>query len=175
MSLLQIHIFLFGKVTPLQSHMDWLRLVGSLKIIGLFCRISSFLLGSFPKETYNFKEPTSHSHPIPSYLLWIDGALLRMGMVHLRIDTAVLRITRAFLWVNRAPVRLFVSFFLIFFALVCLHRDECKKQRHSTSLSCTRIGFFWRIHTCIYMYMCVWLCVCSCLCAFSKTKRDTSE
>ena len=35
-----------------------------LKIIGLFCRISSLVLGSFAKETYNFKEPTNRSHPI---------------------------------------------------------------------------------------------------------------
>jgi len=33
-----------------------------LKIVGLFCRISSLLYGSFAKETYNFKEPTSQSH-----------------------------------------------------------------------------------------------------------------
>jgi len=35
-----------------------------LKIIGLFCRISCLLQGSFAKETYNFEEPTNHSHPI---------------------------------------------------------------------------------------------------------------
>ena len=35
-----------------------------LKIIGLFCRISSFLYVSFVKETCNFKEPTHRSHPI---------------------------------------------------------------------------------------------------------------
>jgi len=35
-----------------------------LKIIGLVCRISSLLYGSFAKETYNFKEPTTCSHPI---------------------------------------------------------------------------------------------------------------
>jgi len=35
-----------------------------LKIIGLFCRISSLLQGSFAKKTYNFKEPTNRSHPI---------------------------------------------------------------------------------------------------------------
>jgi len=35
-----------------------------LKIIGLFCRISSLLQGSFAKETYNLKEPTNGSHPI---------------------------------------------------------------------------------------------------------------
>jgi len=35
-----------------------------LKIIGLFCRISSLLQGSFAKESYNFKKPTNRSHPI---------------------------------------------------------------------------------------------------------------
>jgi len=35
-----------------------------LKIIGLFCRISSLLYGSFAKETYNCKKPTNRSHPI---------------------------------------------------------------------------------------------------------------
>ena len=39
-----------------------------LKIIGLFCRISSLLQGSFVKETYNFKEPTNHSHPMCMYV-----------------------------------------------------------------------------------------------------------
>ena len=34
------------------------------KIIGLFCRISSLLQGSFAKETYNFIDPTNRSHPI---------------------------------------------------------------------------------------------------------------
>ena len=35
-----------------------------LQIIGLFCRTSSLLQGSFAKETYHFKEPTNRSHPI---------------------------------------------------------------------------------------------------------------
>ena len=35
-----------------------------LKIIGLFCRISSLLQGSFAKETYNFKASTNRSHRI---------------------------------------------------------------------------------------------------------------
>ena len=35
-----------------------------LKIIGLFCRISSPLEGSFAKETYNFMDPTNWSHPL---------------------------------------------------------------------------------------------------------------
>ena len=36
-------------------------------MISLFCRIQSLLQGSFAKETYNFKEPTNHSHPIPPH------------------------------------------------------------------------------------------------------------
>jgi len=35
-----------------------------LKILGLFCRISSLLQGSFAKDTYNFKAPADRSHPI---------------------------------------------------------------------------------------------------------------
>jgi len=35
-----------------------------LKMIGLFCRISSVFQGSFAKETYNLNEPTNCSHPI---------------------------------------------------------------------------------------------------------------
>jgi len=35
-----------------------------LKIIGLFCRISSLLQGSFARETHNFEASTHRSHPI---------------------------------------------------------------------------------------------------------------
>jgi len=39
------------------------------KITGLFCKISSLLLGSFAKETCNFKESTNGSHPIAVCIL----------------------------------------------------------------------------------------------------------
>ena len=47
--------------------MGWLRLVGSLNYRSLLQNIVSFI-GSFTKETYNFKEPTNRSHPIVSSL-----------------------------------------------------------------------------------------------------------
>ena len=47
--------------------MGWLRWVGSLKLIVLFCRIYSLLYGSFAEETCNFKEPTNRSHPVVYY------------------------------------------------------------------------------------------------------------
>jgi len=34
------------------------------KIMGLFCRISSLLQGSFAKENYDLIDPTNPSHPI---------------------------------------------------------------------------------------------------------------
>ena len=46
-----------------------------LKIIGLFCRISSLSQGSFVKGTYDFKEPTSRSHPIYRRLFQISSLL----------------------------------------------------------------------------------------------------
>ena len=45
-------------------------------IIGLFCRISSLLQGSFAKETYNFIDPTSQSQPILDLLYTIGIQLI---------------------------------------------------------------------------------------------------
>ena len=39
-----------------------------LKILGLFCRISCLLQGSFAIKTYNLKVPTHRSHPIGAIL-----------------------------------------------------------------------------------------------------------
>jgi len=52
------------------GHLDYgVAMIGRLlRIMSLFCRISSVLWGSFAKETYNFKEPTTRSHPIPRRL-----------------------------------------------------------------------------------------------------------
>jgi len=52
------HIFLSREAE--QSERLLLREI-SYQMIGLFCRISSLLQGSFAKETYHFKEPTTRS------------------------------------------------------------------------------------------------------------------
>ena len=49
-----IHIYTYGVATISRL----------LKMIGLLCRISFLLQGSFAKETYNIKEPTNRSHLI---------------------------------------------------------------------------------------------------------------
>ena len=48
-----------------------------LKIIVLSCRIQSLLQGSFAKETYNLKEPTSHSHPIFHIAVYMYNHILQ--------------------------------------------------------------------------------------------------
>jgi len=44
--------------------MEWLRLVGSLKLHPSFAEYSLFYRAFFATETYNFKEATNRSHPI---------------------------------------------------------------------------------------------------------------
>jgi len=39
-------------------------------MIGLFCRISSLLYGSFTKETHNLKQPIKRNHPIIRSVAW---------------------------------------------------------------------------------------------------------
>ena len=66
-----------------------------LKIIGLFCRISSLLQGSFAKETYDFKEPTNRSHPIYVCITWqikpgmivLDNSATLMSNTHTHTHT----------------------------------------------------------------------------------------
>jgi len=45
-----------------------------LKILRLFCRISSVSWESFAKKTYNFKEPTNRSHPIRAVCTHVQKA-----------------------------------------------------------------------------------------------------
>jgi len=45
--------------------MEWLRLVGSLKLKVSFAEHSLFYR-ALAKPTYNFKEPIHRSHPIPA-------------------------------------------------------------------------------------------------------------
>jgi len=54
------------------------------KITGLLCRISSFLQGSFAKETYHSKEPTNRSHEITALTLGLRANVLIDGSVFLK-------------------------------------------------------------------------------------------
>ena len=50
-----------------------------LKIIGLFCKISSLLQGSFAKETYNFIDFTNRSHP---RCVWLSSTKMQHPKIH---------------------------------------------------------------------------------------------
>jgi len=59
----------------------------------MFLRISSLLLGSFVKETYNFEEPTNRSHPISCFYLTNDIRWLRLvGSFKLQVSFAEYRL-----------------------------------------------------------------------------------
>jgi len=55
-----------------------------LKIIGLFCRISSLLWGSFAKETSHMEEFTNRSHPIAN-----AGHILMLACVYVCVCMCV--------------------------------------------------------------------------------------
>ena len=74
-----------ASATPLP--MGWLRLVGSLKITGLFCKRALYKRLYSAKVTYNFKEPTNRSHPItesPAEYSLFYTALLQKRPIILR-------------------------------------------------------------------------------------------
>jgi len=55
-----------------------------IQIIGLICRMSSLLQGSFAKETCRFKEPTNHSHAIcvMSHESWVMSLISESCHTH---------------------------------------------------------------------------------------------
>jgi len=61
---LLLHHFLSLSFFPLPCCSGVAMISRLLKILGLFCRISSLLQGSFAKQIYNLKAPTHRSHPI---------------------------------------------------------------------------------------------------------------
>ena len=55
---------IMGLFCRISSLLRVARISRLLEIMGLFCRMSSLLQGFFAQETYHFKEPTNRSHPI---------------------------------------------------------------------------------------------------------------
>jgi len=70
--------------------MGWLPLVGSLVLQVSFAEYHLFYRFSFEKETYNFKEPTSRSHPIVD----VDFAMsdVAIGSLVLQVSFAEYRL-----------------------------------------------------------------------------------
>ena len=60
----------------LQEHYGVAMISRLLQIRCLFCRVQSLLQGSVAKETYDFKEPTNRSHPIPPHQLMLYECII---------------------------------------------------------------------------------------------------
>ena len=105
-----------------------------LKIIGLFCRISSLLQGSFAKETYNFKEPTTCCHPIVL-------TVTRHGQT----------VTWLLHYNTHAVTPQYTHYIFVACQAFC-----CVSVRHNHC--CSRI--FVHVRASIYVYVCVYVYVC---------------
>jgi len=66
--------------------MAWLRLVGSLKIIGLFCKRDLQKRRYSAKETYIFKKPTHPSYPILKKKMWEWYSAMQLPMYEVARD-----------------------------------------------------------------------------------------
>jgi len=91
-----------------------------LKIIGLFCRISSLLKGSFAKETYNFKEPTNMG-----YWMFVTRWLQVVGSLKIYASCAEYRGN------GEASIR---------FGCVFVKRDKESQRDHNVSFGNTQKG-----------------------------------
>ena len=84
------------------SHVNWL--CHNVKITGLYRRISSLLSGSFAKETYHLKEPTSRSRSIfPRHTqsrlfftraVWIGHVPHELVMSHMKVSCHIKETTQ---------------------------------------------------------------------------------
>ena len=90
------------------------------QIIGLFCRISSLLQGSFAKETYDFIDPTNQSHPILNKShVFICSVFLYLFCIFF----FVLNFFISFIFLYLFYMFLFVSYFficIVFLSLFCI-------------------------------------------------------
>jgi len=106
-----------------------------LKFIGLFCKISSLLKGSFAKETYNFKEPANRSHPIHTFIRDmtpsnVTGRVLPMHMcVYICIYTYMLYVC--------------VYMYIYIYVHVYMYTHICKWAMNLTRLYVTRLIHTW--------------------------------
>jgi len=78
-------------------YMGWLRLEGSSQRIGLFCKRALLKRIQCAKEAYDFKEPTSRSHPIPLNQKLANSRLATQFTTHIDMyiykDTTTCRYT----------------------------------------------------------------------------------
>ena len=124
-----------------------------LKIIGLFCRISSLFQGSFVKETYNFKEPINHSHPICAQMqIWvlIFWSFCWNRADDLGTDSPVLWTTKLVLHRLGYYTCIYIDINIYIYVSVYIYIYTCI-HTHIYIYICTYI------HTYIYMYMSVTL------------------
>ena len=147
-----------------------------LKNVGLFCRISSLLQGSFAKATCNFKEPTNRSHRIEEARRCVQDA----EHIYVRIDictcvcacVCVCVYICAYLCVHMY-MYVYASVCLCVCARVCLHVCVCILffPRRRGVRGGAAVFARYRAHLCAHPHLHICLrirvCMCMCMCAYT--------
>jgi len=136
-------------VGVMDTHMGWLRSVGSRidKIIGLVCRISSLLWGSFAKETHTLIDPANQSHTIQRRL--ITDLCWYMYLCLCLCCCRCVCVSNLITCVNWCYVCVCVYIYIF----ICT-----SELMYTSTYVCACV------HICISMCVCVGGCACLCVC-----------
>jgi len=136
-----------------------------LTIIGLFCRISSLLYGSFAKETYNFKEPTTRSHLILSACsCHTHMCMHKNARTFLFIGMCIFICNYTHAYIVRyiyTYVHVYIHIYVYTFIYICVYGDL---HRATVPISCRVqadmcMCIYVYIYKCIYVYTYLHTCV----------------
>jgi len=130
-----------------------------VKIIGLSCRISSLLQGSFEKETYNYIDPTNQSYRIS----FMDDTRARR-MHDTRINACVMTHASTYVW------HIFMNVCVAY-----IHTHTCMCCMYSCISSQKGMLSAWMYVWHIFMYLCtcmyvLYACIC-CWCTLYVWKK----
>jgi len=108
--------------------------------IGLFCRISSLLKGSFRKETYNFIDPTNRSHNICIFRINSVSCahILFLHIVYVQMNSMMTKGLQQ-MWMN--------SHMCLCFPHMCMYRIDSDVQLIMSS----QVRSYCIRYTCVYI------------------------
>ena len=122
-----------------------------LNIIGLFCRMSSLSWGSFAKETYDFKEPTTCRHPISLYV-YMHMYIYDINILYVNIRWTALHVAAAYIQI--ISVSIYVYMHIYIYDIHILHVNI---RWTALYVAADRGHSCYTSRTCVYVYMCAYI------------------
>jgi len=153
-----------------------------LKIEGLFCKIALLKRPTFFTETYNFKEPTNCSYPIPEYTY--TNSLANISYIcsytHVCIYMYVYIYINVHIYINVCVLCTYMYVYMSFQNYQRLHVEHLKTSEglensnwthscigaytHTHKYIYTHLHVFENIH--VFVYMCTWIHMFMCGCVY---------